>query len=159
MKKLFVLLAAAAMIGACSSETEPLKYRGLPLNMPTAQFMDSLASRGFVIDSAHSDSGKMYVLTSDKVTYRMLVAFKGDNITDVQENYTASSNDSTRQLWQQLRDDFEKELGTWPNCPKLGDDNKIANFETDGGFVIITLKNTYTPTLQLRYEVKQPEKK
>ena len=158
MKKLLLVFAVFAAICACSSEDKPLQYRGLSMTMPTQQFIDSLLARGFVIDTAHSDSGQMYVLTSDAVTYKMLVAYKGQQLTAVQENYTASSNDSTRQLWQQMRDDLEKELGTWPNCPKLGDDHKVANFETDGGFIVITLKNTYTPTLQLRYEVKTSEK-
>jgi hypothetical protein len=158
MKKLLMAFATFAMICACSSEMEPLKYRGLSMAMPVSQFLDSLQARGFVIDSARSDSGKMTVLTSDAVTYSLMVAYNKDRLTDVQENYTASSNDSTRQLWQQLRDDFEKEFGSWPNCPKLGEDHRIANFETDGGFVIITLKNTYTPTLQVRYEVKAPKK-
>ncbi|MBR1547807.1 MAG: hypothetical protein IJ637_03675 [Prevotella sp.] len=157
MKKIFLMMAAFALICACSSEVEPLKYRGLDMSMPASKFVDSLVARGFVVDSAHSDSGKLAVLTSEAVTYKMLVAFEKDKLTAVQENYTASDNDSTRQLWQQMRDDFEKELGTWPNCPKLGDDHKIAKFETDGGFVTITLKNTYTPTLQLLYEVKSQE--
>ena len=159
MKKIIVLMAAFALICACSSEMEPLKYRGLSMGMTSQQFLDSLQARGFVIDSAHSDSGKLALMTSEAVNYKLLVAFQGQQLLAVQENYTASSNDSTRQLWQQMRDDLEKELGTWPNCPKLGDDHKVANFETDGGFIIVTLKNTYTPTLQLRYEVKRPEKK
>jgi hypothetical protein len=53
-----------------------------------------------------------------------------------------------------MRDDFEKQLGTWPNMPKYGDDHKVAKFETDGGFITLTLENTYTPTLQVLYEVK-----
>ena len=155
MKKLVFLMMAVAAICACSGEHEPLSYRGLPMNLPTAQFLDSLAARGFVVDSAHSDSGKLAVLTSDAVTYKMLVAYQGDKLVAVQENYEASSNDSTRQLWQELRDDFEKQLGTWPNMPLKGEDHREARFETDGGFIVITLKNTYSPTLQLRYEVKQ----
>ena len=158
MKKLLMAFATFAMICACSGEVEPLQYRGLSMGLPTAQFLDSLLARGFVIDSAHCDSGKLTVLTSDAVTYKLLVANDKDSVLAVQENYTASDNDSTRQLWQQMRDDLEKELGTWPNCPKLGDDHKIANFETDGGFIILTLKNTYTPTMQVRYEAKAPEK-
>ena len=158
MKKIFLTMAAMALICACSSEVEPLKYRGLSMGMPASQFIDSLVARGFAVDSAHSDSGSLSVLTSETATYKMLVAYRNDTLTAVQENYTASDNDSTRQLWQQLRDDFEQELGTWPNCPKLGDDHKIAKFETEAGFITITLKNTYTPTLQLFYEVKLPEK-
>jgi hypothetical protein len=38
--------------------------------------------------------------------------------------------------------------------PKHGDDHKVAKFETDGGFITLTLENTYTPTLQVLYEVK-----
>ncbi len=159
MKKLLMTFAIFAMICACNSEVKPFLYRGLSLGMPTNQFFDSLQARGFAIDTAQSDSGKMAVFINKDVTYKLLVAYNKDRLTDVQENYTASYNDSTRELWQQLRDDFEKELGTWPNCPELGDDHKIAKFETDGGFITITLKNTYTPTLQLRYEVKGPEKK
>jgi hypothetical protein len=30
----------------------------------------------------------------------------------------------------------------------------VAKFETDGGFVTITLKNTYTPTLNVLYQAK-----
>jgi hypothetical protein len=72
----------------------------------------------------------------------------------LQENYTLSTNDSTRRFWQQLRDGFEKEFGSWPNMPKHGDDHKIAKFETEGGFITLTLENTYRPTLSVLYEVK-----
>jgi hypothetical protein len=30
----------------------------------------------------------------------------------------------------------------------------VAKFETDGGFITLTLENTYTPTLEVLYEVK-----
>ena len=76
----------------------------------------------------------------------------------LQENYQISTNDSTRQLWLQLRDDFEKELGSWPNMPKHGDDHKVAKFETAGGFITLTLENTYTPTLQVLYEKKKEQR-
>jgi len=158
MKKIFCWMAAIALMCACGSEVQPLKYRGLSTALPAQQFVDSLLARGFVVDSAHSDSGRVAVLTSSAVTYKLLVAYEKNRLKAVQENYEASDNDSTRQLWQQLRDDFEKELGTWPNCPKLGDDHRVAKFETDGGFITVTLKNTYKPTLQLLYEVKEPEK-
>jgi hypothetical protein len=76
-------------------------------------------------------------------------------IQAVQENWVLSTNDSTRQMWQKLRDDFEKETGAWPNCPMLKDDHKVAKFELESGFVTITLKNTYTPTLNVLYELKK----
>jgi hypothetical protein len=37
----------------------------------------------------------------------------------------------------------------------LKDDHKIAKFELDGGFITITLENTYTPNLFVLYEVKK----
>ena len=73
----------------------------------------------------------------------------------MQENYQLSTNDSTRQMWQQKRDEFEKELDAWPNMPLHGDDHKVAKFEAEGGFVTVTLENTYTPTLQVLYEVNK----
>ena len=76
----------------------------------------------------------------------------------IQENYHLSTNDSTRRLWQQLRDGLEKELDAWPNCPILKDDYKKADFETDGGFVSVILENTYKPTLMVLYQVKKEKK-
>ena len=124
------------------------------MNMPLTQFMDSLQARGFAVDTAASDSGKTWVLKSESVPYHVLLAFKGEKLLVAQENYTMSTNDSTRDAWQELRDNLEKELGTWPNMPKHGDDHKIATFETDGGFITLTLENTYSPNLNVRYEVK-----
>jgi hypothetical protein len=86
--------------------------------------------------------------------YRVLVAFKDEKLMAVKENYVVSSNDSTRQLWQQLRDGLEKELGAWPDCPILKDDHKVANFDSGDGFISIVLENTYTPTLSVQYTPK-----
>jgi hypothetical protein len=93
-------------------------------------------------------------MANPTANYRLMLAQKGGVLQALQENYQISTNDSTRKLWQQMRDDFEKELGTWPNMPKHGDDHKVAKFETDGGFITLTLENTYTPTLEVLYEVK-----
>lgn len=158
MKKLLVLIAAVAALGACSGEKAPFNYRGLAMSMPLAQFTDSLLARGFAIDTTASDSGKTWVFKSDAVPYHLLVAYKGDKLLMAQENYTMSTNDSTRDAWQELRDNLEKELGTWPNMPKHGDDHKVATFETDGGFITLTLENTYSPNLNVRYTVKEEGK-
>ena len=83
-----------------------------------------------------------------------MLAQKGGVLQALQENYKVSTNDSTRQLWQQMHDQFEKEIGAWPNMLKNGDDHRVAKFEADGGFITLTLENTYTPTLQVLYEVK-----
>ena len=129
-------------------------YRGLAFSLPVTQFVDSMKSRGFAIDSAASDSGRTVVMTHPVERYHVLAAFQGDTLLTIQENYLLTTNDSTRNLWQQIRDEKEKELGTWPNCPHLGDDHKVAKFETDGGYITITLKNTYTPTLNVLYQLK-----
>ena len=146
MKKIFVALVALVALGACSSEPKKFTYRGIPTDVPFQAFIDSLSARGFAIDSAKSDSAMTRVVMAKAgELYRLMLA---------QKNYKVSTNDSTRQLWQQMRDQFEKELGAWPNMPKHGDDHKIAKFEAEGGFITLTLENTYTPTLQVLYEIK-----
>ena len=155
MKKIFVALVAIVALCACSSEKKEFSYRGLSMALPFQTFCDSLVNRGYAVDSAKTDSAFTRVVmarTGDH--YRLMLAQQSGKLQALQENYTLSTNDSTRRTWQQLRDDFEKELGAWPNMPKHGDDHKIAKFETDGGFITITLENTYKPTLTVLYEVK-----
>ena len=104
---------------------------------------------------AKTDSDfQMVVMGSDAVRYRLVIAQKTGQVAALQENWELHSNDSTRNLWQQMRDDFEKDLGAWPNMPKHGDDHKIAKFEAEGGFITLTLENTYKPTLSVRYDKK-----
>ncbi len=157
MKKLFVLIAIVAIIASCSEEKAPFNYRGLAFDMPAHLFVDSMQARGFVVDSLASDSGHTVVMAKSGEPYRVLVAYKGKVIEAIQENYLASSNDSTRMLWQQLRDGLEKELGAWPDCPLLKDNHRVANFDTGVGFISVVLKNTYTPTLQVRYTKKSDQ--
>lgn len=156
MKKIFLAVMAVVILCACGSgDGKNFEYRGLSLNQPFKAICDSLQLRGFAVDSAKSDSaGNLIVMGNPNVRYRLVMAQRNDTLLALQENYSLSSNDSTRQLWQQLRDQFEKELDAWPNMPKHGDDHKIAKFEADGGFITVTLENTYTPTLQVLYEVK-----
>ena len=158
MKKLAFLFVTLTVLLACSDEKAPFNYRGLPLSLTSTQFVDSMLARGFAVDSVASDSGKTVVFANKDVKYRVLMAFTGDKIAAVQENYSFSTNDSTRQLWQELRDGLEKDLDAWPNCPILKDDHKKADFETDGGFVSVILENTYKPTLMVLYQVKKEKK-
>jgi len=155
MKKIFFPLVALMVLFACSKSEQPFNYRGLAFSLPATQFVDSLLAQGFAVDSAASDSGRTVVLAKQSEPYRILVAFSGDKLQVVQENYLASSNDSTRMLWQQIRDGLEKDLEAWPDCPILKDDHKIANFDTSTGFISVILENTYTPTLTVRYSPKQ----
>ena len=146
---------AIVALGACSGGEKELKYRGLSMALPFQTFIDSLTARGFAVDSAKTDSAfTRVVMAKPNENFRLMLAQKNGQLLALQENYKISTNDSTRQMWQQLRDDFEKELDSWPNMPKHGDDHKVAKFETAGGFITLTLENTYTPTLQVLYEKK-----
>ena len=82
------------------------------------------------------------------------LAQNNDKLVAIQENYLISTNDSTRKMWQKMHDDFEKQLGAWPNMLKDGLDHRIAKFEADGGFITLTLENTYKPTLNVLYQLK-----
>ncbi len=156
MKKVVLFLVAIMVFASCSEEQKaPFNYRGLAFTMSASDLVDSLQARGFAIDSAASDSGRTVVLAKQQEPYRVLVAFQGDSLQVVQETYVVSSNDSTRMMWQQLRDGLEKELGAWPDCPMLKDDHKIANFDASDGFISVILENTYTPTLTVRYTPKK----
>ena len=142
---------------ACQESRAPFNYRGLAFNMPVNQFVDSMLARGFAVDSAASDSGNTVVLANPAEHYRVLAAFKEQKLLAIQETYNLSTNDSTRQMWQELRDGLEKELDAWPDCPILKEDHKVANFDTGDGFIAILLENTYTPTLTVRYTKKSDQ--
>lgn len=155
MKKIFLAVMAFVALCACNSEKKDFTYRGLSMALPFQTFIDSLQQRGFAIDSAKTDSNfQMVVMGSNLVRYRLVIAQKDGQVAALQENWTLNSNDSTRTLWQQMHDDFEKQIGAWPNMSKHGDDHKIAKFEDEGGFITLTLENTYRPTLSVRYDKK-----
>jgi len=154
MKKLILFFAIMAMLIACSEDKKPFNYRGLPLALSTTQFVDSMLARGFVVDSAASDSGKLVVFASPQLKYRVLMGFAGEKVAAVQEKYYLSTNDSTRQMWQEIRDRLEKELGSWPDCPMLKDDHKVANFDAADGIISVVLENTHKPTLMISYMPK-----
>ncbi|MBP3777028.1 MAG: hypothetical protein IJ069_03065 [Prevotella sp.] len=154
-KTAFIFVAVMMLVASCSKTEKPFNYRGLPLSMTTAQFVDSMQARGFAIDSAASDSGRTVVFASTAQKYRVLLAFQDEKIAAVQENYAFSTNDSTRQLWQEIRDGLEKELDAWPNCPILKDDHKVAKFDASDGIISVILENTYKPTLSVRYDPKK----
>ena len=114
MKKLILAIVAVVALGACSGGEKDLKYRGLSMALPFQTFCDSLQSRGFAVDSAKTDSAwTRVVMAKPGEKFRLMLAQNGGVLQALQENYKISTNDSTRQLWQQMRDDFEKELGTW----------------------------------------------
>ena len=157
MKKIALSLLAVMVFAACSQKA-PFNYRGLPFTLTMTQFTDSMLARGFAVDSAASDSGRTLVFAKAGERYRVRAAYKQDKVQAVQETYSLSTNDSTRQLWQQLRDGLEKDLEAWPDCPILKDDHKVANFDASDGIISVILENTYRPTLTVRYLVKNEKK-
>ena len=156
MKKLFVAVVAIAALCACGGgEKKSLDYRGLSMGMSFKTFCDSLTARGFAVDSAKTDSDFATVsMYNPNLNYRLMLAQRNDTVVAVQENYLISTNDSTRRMWQQMHDEFEKQIGAWPNMLKDGQDHRIAKFEAEGGFITLTLENTYKPTLNVRYQLK-----
>lgn len=157
MKKIVVFVLAMMTFVACQESRAPFNYRGLAFTLPVNQFVDSMLARGFAVDSAASDSGNTVVLANPAEHYRVLAAFKEQKLLAIQETYNLSTNDSTRQMWQELRDGLEKELDAWPDCPILKEDHKVANFDTGDGIIAILLENTYTPTLTVRYTKKSDQ--
>jgi hypothetical protein len=92
-----------------------------------------------------------YVLADTMLrNFTIAVYHQNDTVTDILENYTATYNDSTSHLWQAMHDELEKEFG-WPNMGKHGDLHKEATFQNDKGTIILTLLNTYSPTVTVRY--------
>lgn len=157
MKRLLFAVVASVAFMACTQQQARFNYRGLPFTLTTQQFTDSMTARGFAVDSAASDSGRTLVYAKAGEHYRVLMAYEQDAMKVVQETYALSTNDSTRRLWQQLRDGLEQELGAWPDCPILKDDHKVANFDATDGIVSVILENTYKPTLTVRYTPKRKE--
>ena len=156
MRNIFVAFVVFLALCACSNgEKKALEYRGLSMSTPFKTFCDSLVARGFAIDSAKTDSDFSRVsMVNPAEKYRLMIAQHNDTINAIQENYIISTNDSTRKMWQQIRDDFEKQIGAWPNMLKDGEDHRIAKFEAEGGFITVTLENTYKPTLSVLYQAK-----
>ncbi|MBR0180929.1 MAG: hypothetical protein IJQ04_04600 [Prevotella sp.] len=156
MRNIFVAFVVFLALCACSNgEKKALEYRGLSMSTPFKTFCDSLVARGFAIDSAKTDSDFSRVsMVNPAEKYRLMIAQHNDTIDALQENYIISTNDSTRKMWQQIRDDFEKQIGAWPNMLKDGEDHRIAKFEAEGGFITVTLENTYKPTLSVLYQAK-----
>ena len=153
MKKIMFALAAFCLMCACSGEREYLNYRGMSMGTAASVMVDSLQQQGLVLDTTkYSDR---YVL-ADTVNGNFTVAVyhHNDTISDILENYTATYNDSTSNLWQKLHDDLQKELNIWPGMNHRADLHKEAVFDTDKGTIVLTLLNTYSPTLTVRYSTQ-----
>ena len=157
MKKILIALVAVAAMYACSGERGYIDYRGMTMGMSAKSMVDSIQQKlpNLWLDTTKYDD--RYVLTDTLArNFSVAVYHQNDTIVDILENYTATYNDSTTNLWQSLHDDFEKEFG-WPNMGKHGDLHKEATFQNDKGTILLTLLNTYSPTVTVRYSTERRE--
>ena len=151
MKKMLIAAVAAVVMCACSGERGYINYRGMSMGLPASKIVDSLQMK---VPNLWLDTTKYedrYVLADTMYrNFTVAVYHQNDTVTDILENYTATYNDSTSNLWQAMHDELEKEFG-WPNMGKHGDLHKEATFQNDRGTIILTLLNTYSPTVTVRY--------
>jgi hypothetical protein len=155
MKKLLFACASLLMLYACG-ERKYMAYEGLSLDMPTSQFVDSMKARGLVVDTANTDGVLITLVKPDTKSYNMAIQNNNDTILVIQETYSASYNDSTRQLWQEKRD-YYADLYGMPQYTNKGEDRKEALWKGDKGRLIISLVNTYTPTLVVFFDTRVDE--
>ncbi|MCR4918266.1 MAG: hypothetical protein K5928_00395 [Prevotella sp.] len=154
-KSILGLLAAAALVSSCGGgEREYLSFHGIPMNTPFEAFVDSLQQRGYQIDTTRTDSAyaKLFIIDAEQ-NITVDVATDTAGIAYIIEEYHATYNDSTRQLYPVFYRQFQNELGGKPWLRAGGgDDHKEAVFETEKGILEVNLKNTSFPMLQIVYK-------
>ena len=152
MKKMLLAAVAAVLMCACSGEREYLNYHGLSMGMPASKMADSLLlqMQHVVVDTNESTEASIVLVDTLAQNFSVTLYHQHDTITDILEEYKASYNDSTTNLWQAKHDELQKEFG-WPNMGKHGDLHKEATFENKKGTVLLMLLNTYSPTMSVRY--------
>lgn len=156
MKKLIFAFAVLCMMCACSGEREYLNYRGLSMGMSAKDMADSLQQQGLALDTFHSDATQYVLADTLGNNFKVTLFHQNDTLNDILEEYTASYNDSTSNLWQAKHDELEKEFG-WPDMKHSGDLHKEAIYDNEKGTVILILLNTYSPTLSVRYSTMTAE--
>ena len=152
MKKILLAAMAVLLMCACSGEREYLNYRGLSMGMSAKQMADSLLAKiqNLAVDTHKTGETNIVLVDTLAQNFMVTIYHQNDTITDILENYVATYNDSTSNLWQARHDELQKEFG-WPNMGKHGDLHKEATFENEKGTVLLILLNTYSPTVSIRY--------
>lgn len=152
MKKIVLAALAAVLMCACSGERQYLDYRGLSMGMSAKQMADSLQAKmqNLAVDTHKTGETNIVLVDTLAQNFMVTIYHQNDTITDILENYVATYNDSTMNLWQARHDELQKEFG-WPNMGKHGDLHKEATFENEKGTVLLILLNTYSPTVSIRY--------
>ena len=152
MKKVLLAALAAVLMCACSGERQYLDYRGMSMGIPAKQMADSLVTKlqNLAVDTHKTGETNIVLVDTLAKNFMVTIYHQNDTITDILENYVATNNDSTSNLWQARHDELQKEFG-WPNMGKHGDLHKEATFENEKGTVLLILLNTYSPTMSVRY--------
>lgn len=158
LKKMMLAAVAAVTLSACSGDREYLDYRGVSMATPRKAFVDSMTRQGLVVDTSNHEKGTVVFLKPGSVM-QVIVKAQNDTIVSIQESYEATYNDSTRQLFQTMREQLIKELDMNPYMPVNTEDHREARFKTQKGIVTLVLENTYTPRLDLLYETRNDDSK
>ena len=158
LKKMMLAAVAAVTLSACSGDREYLDYRGVSMATPCKAFVDSMTRQGLVVDTSNHEKGTVVFLKPGSVM-QVIVKAQNDTIVSIQESYEATYNDSTRQLFQTMREQLVKELDMNPYMPVNTEDHREARFKTKKGIVTLVLENTYTPRLDLLYEIRNDDSK
>ena len=158
LKKMMLAAVAAVTLSACSGDREYLDYRGVSMATPCKAFVDSMTRQGLVVDTSNHEKGTVVFLKPGSVM-QVIVKAQNDTIVSIQESYEATYNDSTRQLFQTMREQLIKELDMNPYMPVNTEDHREARFKTKKGIVTLVLENTYTPRLALLYESRNDDSK
>ncbi|MGM9707376.1 MAG: hypothetical protein ACI3YM_07160 [Prevotella sp.] len=158
LKKMMLAAVAAVTLSACSGDREYLDYRGVSMATPCKAFVDSMTRQGLVVDTSNHEKGTVVFLKPGSVM-QVIVKAQNDTIVSIQESYEATYNDSTRQLFQTMREQLVKELDMNPYMPVNTEDHREARFKTKKGIVTLVLENTYTPRLDLLYETRNDDSK
>ena len=158
LKKMMLAAVAAVTLSACSGDREYLDYRGVSMATPCKAFVDSMTRQGLVVDTSNHEKGTVVFLKPGSVM-QVIVKAQNDTIVSIQESYEATYNDSTRQLFQTMREQLIKELDMNPYMPVNTEDHREARFKTKKGIVTLVLENTYTPRLDLLYETRDDDAK
>ena len=158
LKKMMLAAVAAVTLSACSGDREYLDYRGVSMATPCKAFVDSMTRQGLVVDTSNHEKGTVVFLKPGSVM-QVIVKAQNDTIVSIQESYEATYNDSTRQLFQTMREQLVKELDMNPYMPVNTEDDREAGFKTKKGIVTLVLENTYTPRLDLLYESRNDDSK
>ena len=158
LKKMMLAAVAAVTLSACSGDREYLDYRAVSMTTPCKAFVDSMTRQGLVVDTSNHEKGTVVFLKPGSVM-QVIVKAQNDTIVSIQESYEATYNDSTRQLFQTIREQLIKELDMNPYMPVNTEDHREARFKTKKGIVTLVLENTYTPRLDLLYESRNDDSK